>query len=388
VGFKPEALLRKVFPDLDDASIEETIFLARVRTYESGATIVKEGEEGDVFFIIGEGSVNVFQMSNEGERLLRQVATGGYFGEMALIANTPRNATVRAAERTTVIEIDKPAFMEMLRQNPPIALSMFNQVVDWMRNNDRSMIDMLNHKQRELETAYAALKRAEQQRSEFLTLLAHEMRTPLTSASGFMQLIRGGSMSGPVLQMSLEKVGVGLDRMVSLVNDLFFVQEMDLITPVLRATNVNAIVKAVVEDLEDKADDNDLKIALQIADGLPEIQADPDGLTRAFNALLDNAIKFSPEGGTVGITVEVQGSHMRIAIADPGIGIAPDMMPRIFERFSHQDKFGDYVFGGVGLGLPIAKHLIESMGGHIEVESEVGQGSRFTVSLPVLVKSE
>ena len=386
MGFKPEALLRQVFPDLNDQVLEETAFLSRVRTYEAGSIIVREGEEGDVFFIVGEGSVSIAREEDDSERILRQVGPGGYFGEMALIANTTRNATVRATERTTVIEIDKPAFVEMIRQNPRIALSMFNQVIVWMRANDKMSIDALSQKKREIETAYAALQRAERQRSEFLTMLAHEMRTPLTSASGFMQLIRSGAMSGASLQMGLDRIGASLDRLVSLVNDLFFVQEMDLIAPVLRPVNVGDLLRTVVEEAQARAHEGGLKIVLHSPDVLPEVQADPDGLMRAFRALLDNAIKFSPEGGEIRIAVEWDQDHISVAVTDPGIGIEPDYLPRIFERFEHQDKRGNYLFGGMGLGLPIAKHLIESFGGQIEVQTEVNKGSTFTVRLPVLVR--
>jgi len=130
-----------------------------------------------------------------------------------------------------------------------------------------------------------------------------------------------------------------------------------------------------------------LKVVLNIPDELPKVEADPDGLIRALRALLDNAIKFSPEGGEITITVSLVGDKLNITIKDPGIGIESSYMPRIFERFEHQDKHGEYIFGGVGLGLPIAKHLIESFGGRIDVQSEVNQGSTFTVRLPILAQS-
>jgi len=118
------------------------------------------------------------------------------------------------------------------------------------------------------------------------------------------------------------------------------------------------------------------------------VEADPDGLRRALLALLDNAIKFSPGGGTIHIEVSQSEDAVDIAFADPGVGIDPEFLPRIFDRFEHQEKRGDYLFGGIGLGLAIAQHLIEGFGGSISVESEVDRGSIFTVHLPMMSETE
>lgn len=158
-----------------------------------------------------------------------------------------------------------------------------------------------------------------------------------------------------------------------------------MIAPAIKPVNLSATIQHVVEECADNADDNDVHILSEIPADLPVLQADPDGLVRALRALLDNAIKFSPEGGDVRIDVSLEADRINIAISDPGIGIEADYLPRIFQRFEHRDSYGDHLFGGIGLGLPIAKHLIESFGGSISVQSEPGQGSVFTVHLPVLV---
>jgi len=109
-------------------------------------------------------------MMNSGEdRILRNVGPGGYFGEMALLANTPRNASVRALSNLTVMEIDKPTFIEMIRQNPKIAMSMFSTVVEWLRANDQMALSQLRDKQVLVESAYKELRYEEKRRSEFST---------------------------------------------------------------------------------------------------------------------------------------------------------------------------------------------------------------------------
>ncbi|HLY24807.1 MAG TPA: cyclic nucleotide-binding domain-containing protein, partial [Aggregatilineales bacterium] len=346
-----------------DDALGEMAQLAKMNTYPPDTVLCHEGAEEQVFYIIGEGQVSVTQQLGDEERFLRYSGPGQYFGEMALIANSPRNANVRTTVETTVLEIDKETFVEMIRQNPIIALTMFQTSVGWLRSNDTAAIAALIRQKDEIERAYAALQLQEKRRSEFLTSLAHELRTPLTTVSGFMQLIRRGTLTGSALEMGHERISAGLDRIVSLVNDLLFVQEMELIEPALRAVNLPDVVTTLIEELDERAEAQSLEIITEFPDTLPYVEADPDGLLRALRALLDNAIKFSPGGGTIEIGVSLPGDSVDIAFHDPGIGIEPEFLPRIFERFEHQERRGEYLFEGMGLGLAIARHLIESFGG-------------------------
>lgn len=371
----------------DDAR-RQMAAIAKVTRYPAETLLCREGAHEEVFYIIGEGQVIISQQLGSSERFLRYADPGQYFGEMALIANSPRNANVRTTMDSAFLEVDKAAFIEILRQNPIIALTMFQNTVGWLRANDRAALDDLHRQNEQLEKAYEALQIQEKRRSEFLTTLAHELRTPLTSSNGFMKLIKSGTMTGPALQMGLDKVASGLERVVSLVNDLLFVQEMDLIEPTLRLVDLPEILSGLVDETESAAKENRLNVIVNVPNTLPTIEADPDGLLRALRAILDNAIKFSPNGGEIRIDVTASDDYLDIAIKDPGIGIEPEFLPKIFERFEHQEKRGDQLFGGIGLGLAIARHLIESFGGHILVESKVDQGSTFKVRLPVLVQSE
>jgi signal transduction histidine kinase len=384
MAVEPIALLQQVFPGMAEDALMQMAQLAQVRTYPPDTLLCQEGAEEEVFYIIGEGQVVVTQRLGKDERFLRYSGPGEHFGEMALIGNTPRNASVRTVTTTTVLEVDKATFIEMIRQNPIIALTMFRTAVGWLRANDAASLAALQQQKQEIEDAYTQLRIQEQRRSEFLSTLAHELRTPLTTANGFMQLIRSGNMMGPALQMGLDKVASGLEQIVSLVNDLMFVQEMDLLEPTVRPVNLSELLANLIDEMEDRAASRDLRVRVLIPPFLPELQADVDALTRAFRALLDNAIKFSLDGGEIRVEVSVSDDHLNVAFIDPGIGIEPVFMPRIFERFQRTEKYGDNLFGGIGLGLPIAKHLVESFGGSISVKSEVRRGSTFTVHLPVI----
>jgi signal transduction histidine kinase len=386
---EPKTLLKQVFPNMEEEALAEMTRYARLNNYPPGTLLCKEGAEENVFYIIGDGLVEITKFFGDGEEhRLRTSGPGDFFGEMALIANSPRNANVRTLEPTTVLEIDKPLFIEMLRYSPAVALTMFRIAVDRMRANDQRAMKELAQQKQEVERAYAELQLQEKQRSEFLTTLSHELRTPLTSANGFMQFIKSGSISGPALNMAHDKISAGLEQIVSLVNDLLFVQEMDLIEPALRPVDLTATLHRIAEETEDDAFANEVEVKVEIPDELPEVKADPDGLARALYAIVDNAIKFTPNGGEVLIKVYLDQTGVNIAVQDPGIGIDPEFLPYIFDRFRRIDSYKDHVFGGIGLGLAIAKHLITSFGGSITVQSEVDQGSIFTIRLPALLGSK
>jgi signal transduction histidine kinase len=126
---------------------------------------------------------------------------------------------------------------------------------------------------------------------------------------------------------------------------------------------------------------NAVSLKLDIAPGLPQVDGDAKSLERAIAAILDNAVKFSPEGGDVMVNVEFDAEQIWVRVEDHGVGIAADVMPCIFDRFFHVDNVGNYLFRGLGLGLSVAKQVIEQHGGKILVESELGKGSTFTILL-------
>jgi two-component system phosphate regulon sensor histidine kinase PhoR len=173
------------------------------------------------------------------------------------------------------------------------------------------------------------------------------------------------------------------DRLAVLVSDLLDISriesgkfEMEL-SPVA----LTDIIQGVLRDLGDKSSRH--KIVVDIPSHLPDIAADADKMVQVFINLLDNAIKFSPDGGEISIKVEVNGKMVKCDISDQGIGITKKYMPRIFEKFYRVDNSDVYEISGTGLGLSIIKHIIESHGGKISVRSKPGKGSTFTVSLPL-----
>lgn len=379
-------LISRVFPGLTGQDYAELVDSGELHEYPANQMLCTQGSFEDVFYIIMSGRAEAYQALNETDRrILKIMGPHEFFGELALIHNAPRGANVRTIEPTTVLEIHRKPFETVLFRSPAMALTVVREVTNRLRSNDEGTITELRRKNTELEAAYHELAEQQRARAEFLTTVSHELRTPLTSANGYLQFIRSGSVSGPALDQMLDTVTSNLQVITALVNDILFVQEMEEIVPTFEPVDVGAVVCKVINDRQARAGIANVNFIVKVQPDLPKLQGNTQNLTRAFNALVDNAIKFSPDGGDVHITVQKEGMVLRISIADQGMGITSQHLPRIFDRFYHVDEIDGHRFGGVGLGLAIAKHLIARHGGKIDVASSgvTGQGAVFRVHLPI-----
>ncbi len=381
-NISPRQVLQRAFPGIPTDEAEKMISAGKVHSYPPNTVLCREGALENIFYIILDGEVQVTKLINELEtRFLKHLKGGDFFGEMAIIHNAPRAATVVTTSPCTILEINKDAFSEMLEQSSSMSMAMVREVSRRLRENDEMAIGDLRLKARELAGAYQQLAEQEFARREFLTTIAHELRTPLTAASGFLQLVRMGMLEGQTLTNAMDAIARNVQDIISLTNDILFLQEMDLILPGFVPTDVGALVSKVVEQMRPRAVHNSISLKVEKGPDIPQVNGDAKSLERAVAAILDNAIKFSPDGGDVLVNIGADEEHVWIKMEDHGVGIAKDVMPRIFDRFFHVDHVGDYLFRGLGLGLSVAKQVIEQHGGKILVESELGRGSTFTILL-------
>jgi signal transduction histidine kinase len=284
--------------------------------------------------------------------------------------------------------IHKSAFDRLLRRSSSVSMAMVREVSRRLRENDEMAIEDLRLKAGELATAYQRLAQEEFARREFLTSIAHELRTPLTAASGFLEMARKQMLDGETLGMALDTVSRNVQQIVSLVNDILFLQEVELVLPELHPTDMGKVVTSAVNVVREKADPTEVRLLLDIEPDLPRVCGHFKSLERAVVMVLDNAVKFSPNGGDVRVSVQLDGSYVVITVKDEGVGISADALPHIFDRFFHIEEIGDDLFGGLGLGLAITRQVIEQHGGRIEVESKVDEGSTFRLYLSVDIECE
>lgn len=380
----PRRIIRKAFPGIREDEAFEMVAVGRVCDYPSGVILCREGANESIFYLLLDGRVEVTKaMINMQSRVMKQLQAGDFFGEMALIHNLPRAATVTTITPVTVLEIHKDDFTRLMERCTPVSLAMVREVSRRLRQNDEMAIEDLRIKAKELAEAYQSLAEMEYARSEFLTTIAHELRTPLTAAGGFLQMIQQGVLPANLLSTALTTVTNNIQDIITLVNDILFMQEMDLILPGFKPTDLGGLITQIASEHKAMAERVGVELSLDVETNLPMISGDQKSLGRALRAVLENAIKFSPGGGKVEVRTGQNQIDAWVKIIDHGVGIPPEVISRVFDRFFHLDEVNGHLFRGVGLGLSIAKQVIEQHQGRIEVESELGKGSMFSIYLPV-----
>lgn len=381
----PKEIIPRAFPGINQLEIDELLNRSQVMNYVKGIVLTHEGEIESKFYILLDGRVSVTKtINNIEQRHLKELEAGDFFGEMALIHNAPRAATVTAIEPVTVLEIDRDDFDRVLRHSSSVAMAMVREISNRLRENDEMAIEDLRMRASELAEAYQRLAEQELARREFLTNVAHELRNPLMAAGGFLQLIQKGLITPEKMPGVIDMVARNIGQITTLVNDILFLQEMDLILPKFQPVNMGELAGEVVEAYHEKAAANLVTLHLQVSPGLPATSGDPKTLERALAALVDNAIKFSPDGGQVTVSVREGDSAIIVDVVDNGIGVEKERLPRIFDRFYHLEQSGDNLFEGIGLGLAITQQVIKQHNGRLTVESEPGKGSTFSIHLKAL----
>jgi signal transduction histidine kinase len=380
----PSRIIPRAFPGIKPNEIEELIANSQVRAYESGAVLCRENAVEDRFYMILEGEVEVTKVINNSEaRMLKTLGPGDFFGEMALIHNAPRAATVTAKSPLTTLELDKAGFDRVLNNSSSIAMAMVSEISDRLRSNDQLAVDDLRDRASQLADAYQQLAQQDRNRREFLTNIAHELRTPLMVANGYLLMLQKGMMEGEQLNSTIDTVARNVQQIVALVNDILFLQEMDLVLPEFQAVDMNEVIHSVLEKYRAKAAGQNVNLRFAPSAGLPPVSGDAKSLERALTALVDNAIKFSPRGGDVTLRLFQSADRVIVTVEDHGIGIDKENLAKIFDRFYHVEKHENDLFGGIGLGLAITRQVIEQHRGKLTVDSTPGRGSLFTISLRV-----
>ena len=230
------------------------------------------------------------------------------------------------------------------------------------------------------------LRKLERVRRDFVANVSHEFRTPLTAIQGFAETLLAGAMNDP--QNRERFLGIIVEhsrRLARLTEDLLMLSKMDAdrLELEMRRIPVGPFVESCIETSMPRALEKDLKLLVNLADRVPDIAGDRRRLTEVLQNLLDNAIQYTPAGGQIMVSGGPRSGEVVFTVSDTGIGIPQADQPRIFERFYRVDVARSREVGGTGLGLSIAKHLVETHGGRIWVESEIGRGSQFHFSVPL-----
>jgi two-component system, OmpR family, phosphate regulon sensor histidine kinase PhoR len=226
-------------------------------------------------------------------------------------------------------------------------------------------------------------KKIEEMKSNFVSLVSHELRAPVAAIEGYLDLILEGITAGNASKEK-EIIRKSRDRaagLLDLINDLLDLSRTDRskTLKVMAPVNIDQIIKETVDFYQNEARDKEILLNLNVAENLPTLRGNKEDLARLFANLIGNAIKYTPGRGQVNVTVSMHNSHLVVAVKDNGIGIAKEDLPRIFDQFYRAKNAVDKKISGTGLGLSIAKKIVEEHNGYIEVDSEAGKGTTFSV---------
>jgi PAS domain S-box-containing protein len=230
-------------------------------------------------------------------------------------------------------------------------------------------------------------REVDRMKTEFVSLVSHELRTPLTSIKGYVDLLLEGEVGElePEQKEFLEIVGANSDRLVALIGDLLDISRIESgkIELAIVPNPVTPLIESIAASFRPMLETKEQRIALEFAPDLPAVAADTARLNQILVNLISNAHKYSPVGTTITLRATSFGDRVAIAIQDQGIGMTEDELGHLFTRFYRARNRTTQEVGGTGLGLAITRSLIELQGGAITVDSTPGQGSVFTVTLPV-----
>lgn len=391
--------MRLAFKGLGDEELQAMADLTRFCTYPAEYVLCHEGAEEDVVYIVADGNVVISKkmLDEAGDRILRVAGRGDLVGEMALIQNAPRAATVRTLTECSLLEMEKKDFESILSQNPRIAMDIIRITLDRMRANDHMAIA-------ELQRTNNVLRQLDRNKLEFIQVAAHELRTPLTVLNGYVNLLRSfpDVRSNNALNEVIDGIIKGSERMHEIVNLMLDVTRIDTETlkVVPEAVQPVELIQEVVDKLVKAAQERKIGIQIEPEVDTPVIQGDPSLVQKALHHLVVNAIKYTPDGGKVIIRTrptliddEVPG--VEIAVQDTGIGLDPKHHELVFEKFYqvgnvaiHSSGKTTFKGGGPGLGLAIVRGVARAHGGKVWVESASHDettfpGSTFYLQLPI-----
>lgn len=363
--------------------------------YKPGEVVVFEGQHGDIAYLIWSGRVAVVQGDFANPSSVNYRGPGEVVGEMSLIDNKPRSASIVALDDVRLLGIHRNDFFELLQIDPNFSTNMMEILSNRLRAaEEMSRVNTaigreLSAEVEELLSENEALRQLEQRRLELSELVVHDLRNPLGnlfSALNMLELV----LPEDVLEENrelLEIARLSHLRMQDLVDSLLDIAQIEAGRPLgeRQATNLAGLMEEVMQLNAFALDKREMTYSQDFTDDLPPAWADPNQIRRVLTNLVDNAIKYSPKGGPLTVRAVARRNMIEVSVIDAGPGVAPAEREHIFDRFA-QVEAGGIRPRGFGLGLSYCKLAVEAHNGRIWVEpGPDGVGSRFVFTLPMVV---
>jgi signal transduction histidine kinase len=375
----------ELFRHLPEEELSLLLTQSKEEFFEANKIIFKEGDTADRFYMLLEGSVEVWKNFDTAYADILAVRHPGIcFGEMSLIDDLPRSATIKTISPVKLLTLDKEHFQQTIKEQPNVALGIMKTVSKMVRVSNETYSQGLQQKNRMLEKAYADLEKAQEEllRNErlsslgkFASLIIHDLRNPIAIIKGYAQILvrqigdaeKSGAHAGKLL--------AECDRLNRLVEELLDYSRGDI-----RLSLKKHSVDALFHKLRDHFSDVFLKYKIELVltqEVGEEVVYDFDRMLRVFTNLMDNAKKAMRNGGRLLLSADIQGDDLHFKVTDTGEGMTEEIREKLFDAF-----FSASASGGTGLGLLVVSNVIEAHGGSVSVCSEAGRGSSFQIKIP------
>ena len=287
-------------------------------------------------------------------------------------------------------ELDDSALEELQRQNRDLVGIL--EELEEKRTELERVNSELEETNKELNEANAKLRELSEMKEEFLALTTHDLRSPLTVISGVISFFTSGRLGDltPEQKNMVAMMERNAQSLIELVNDLLDASKLESGTLRLEIASIElrSLINELRETMEPLAREKGLTMEEEIPEDVPLVEADRPKVRRILVNLVSNAVKFTSRGGRVAIRAARENDMLRISVSDTGVGIAPDDVARLFDKYEQARSRATRGEKGTGLGLYITKQLVELHGGEIKVESEIGRGSTFSFTLPIAHTTE
>ena len=376
------------FKELSDGEIAEIEALFKEDRFDRGTVIFRENAPAERFFIVLDGMVEVWKdYASPAPDLLAVHGQGHLFGEMALIDDLPRSATVVAKTDTRVLYLFRREFDRVLRERSAVALSILRSLSAMVRKSNDSFVEDLRRRNTELESAYRELQSAQEEllRTERLSTLGkmssmilHDIRNPISILRGFGEMIQLVADEPDKVRQYAASTVREADRLNRLANELLDYSRGEIRLDV-RVVPLDHLFGLVEESMRERLSARGVTFTMNNGVTRP-VLLDDEGMGRVLINLCDNARKAMTRGDTLTMTATIEGSEVVITVRDTGRGMSEDIVRHIFEPF-----YSSSPDGGTGLGMVIVKNVVEAHRGSITVESTPEVGTEIALRLPAKI---
>lgn len=345
-------------------ALEQT---AELRAFKAGSAIFKEGDAGDGIYVIVEGIVQISALVNDKERrALSRLGPTDFFGEMAVLDNEPRSATALAETEVKVYFIPRTELLEMLGRSPQLAVSLVREFSLRMRDFNRQYISEV------LQAERLTLV------GRFARSIVHDFKNPLNVIGISAEMAAMENSTPEIREAAKNRIRKQVNRLSTMITELLEFTRGSQTSIILAETDYATYVTALIEELRTEVSVKRVSIEFENPPPAVTVLVDPARLTHVFYNLVHNAVDAMPDGGRILLRFKLGTREVHTEIQDSGRGIAPEIIPRLFEAFATYGKAQ-----GTGLGLSICKKIIEDHHGHIEARNDPGRGAIFAFTLPL-----